>query len=426
MSNTINIKKTELEISSTFSGDQLSIPIFEIFLTSTDATSLDDPYNIYIQSSMHGSELQGNAVIYELISMLFNCNKSFLPLLKCPLKFTLVPLANPLALNQKIHGHTIGRFNVQSGENYNRTYVNTENLILDIDLNLFFQDNYNDNYNDNHNHHKNWDEIKSNYKKLLKQKLIENRDTLVNSRGISYQQRLNIELQILASSADIVLDLHTAAQGMRYIFAPLYCYQNAFHFNFPLTIVIPNKFAGAMDEASFTPWYHLKKFFQEKNVEIPLEFESYTLELGNEESIDFKAAKIDAQNILHYLAFKKIFDHQEFNHNDINNNNNNKCSYQAHSELKNYLTYYSPHSGLVEFIKKPGEIIKKGETVAKILNFKNFIANKNYLDKDLINLNSLITEVAAKNDSILVNHCSTASISAGSELFKVIENYNLI
>ena len=68
----------------------------------------------YVQSSMHGSEVQGNAVIAALLEHLAR---------ERPLgDVTLVPNANPGAIDQKAAEYTPGRFDPTTGANWNRNY----------------------------------------------------------------------------------------------------------------------------------------------------------------------------------------------------------------------------------------------------------------------------------------------------------------
>ena len=59
-----------------------------------------------------------------------------------------------------------------------------------------------------------------------------------------------------------------------------------------------------MDEACFMPWIHLEKAIKNLGREISLGFESYTLELGSEETLSSNEAKEDAARIIHYLNTK--------------------------------------------------------------------------------------------------------------------------
>ena len=76
---------------------------------------------VYIQSSIHGAEVQGNVVIYHLIQRLKQ-----MPI--CG-EVILVPNCNPVGTNIKAGEYTLGRFDPVNGTNWNRGYFYDESLI---------------------------------------------------------------------------------------------------------------------------------------------------------------------------------------------------------------------------------------------------------------------------------------------------------
>ena len=70
---------------------------------------------------MHGAEVQGNAVIYQLLEQLKDMHLTS--------DITLVPYANPIACNQKSGEFTLGRFDPITGTNWNRMYQDNSHLV---------------------------------------------------------------------------------------------------------------------------------------------------------------------------------------------------------------------------------------------------------------------------------------------------------
>src|ERR1035438_3418316 len=70
----------------------------------------------YIQANVHGAELQGNAAILALFDLLE----------KEPPRgsLILVPRVNPVAANQQVGDYVSGVFDLASGVNFNRGYIN--------------------------------------------------------------------------------------------------------------------------------------------------------------------------------------------------------------------------------------------------------------------------------------------------------------
>ena len=98
-----------LQVGELAAGQPLTIPIYRFKGSSHSAP------RVYIQANVHGAEVQGNAVILQLLQYF----KAHPPLGDV----TLVPLANPLGINQKSGEFTLGRFDPITGINWNRAYL---------------------------------------------------------------------------------------------------------------------------------------------------------------------------------------------------------------------------------------------------------------------------------------------------------------
>ena len=151
----------------------------------------------------------------------------------------LVPNCNPVGSNIKSGEYTLGRFDPVNGQNWNRGYFFEPELISKfastVDLTQSSED------------------IKKQFRQKIKGAIDQR---LEESWGIGLAQRLNLKLQRFAFDADIVLDLHNGPVSTRHIYVPEYARESAKHFNIGSVILIPNKFAGALDEATFCQWWH--------------------------------------------------------------------------------------------------------------------------------------------------------------------------
>ena len=78
-----------------------------------------------------------------------------------------------------------------------------------------------------------------------------------------------------------MIDIHNGPVSTRHIYVPEYARASATLFNIPHVILIPNKFAGALDEATFCPWWTLQeKVSQRLGTEVDYAVEAFTLEMG--------------------------------------------------------------------------------------------------------------------------------------------------
>jgi predicted deacylase len=346
--------------------------------------------HVHIQANVHGAELQGNVVIHELIDWFINN----------PFQgsITFVPFANPSAVNQKSGMYTQGRYNPVSGKNWNRNYIDLVNLDegkSNFKLEKFVRDNIS----------KEYCEVVENFKSALFN-ICDNIEKNPTDRAQHNEDgNFNLLLQKVASPADIVLDLHTGPVATHYIYTLDKQKDSAQYFKFPHYLIIPAAFDGAMDEASFMPWVQLSEEFKKQGSDLENNFESYTIELGSEERISFSEGRTDALRILNYLGHKKV--HQE-SIIDLPSVDVKTCL------LKDYRSYYAPRGGLYEFCKEPGESFKKGDVLAKSLNYKP-VKNEESFKK-------AIEEVLAFEDGVVINHSTSASLAGGHPLYQVMEN----
>ncbi len=365
----------EIKIDETLQGE-LTIPVYE-FISSIEGKT------VYIQSSVHGAELQGNAVIIKMIEYIKNANFKG--------KIIFVPLANPYASSSKLGTYTYGRFNPTTGDNWNRMYLDFDKLSVGsggIDFDEFISS----------AQELEQEEITKKFKKFIRKSL--NEYVKANQAyGVNENKALFVKLQELASEADIVLDLHTGANASRYIYGPEYLEDTMSDLNFPYYIIIPNEFGGAMDEATFVPWVNLEKKLSKKGIKFKNNFESFTVELGSEEIINMNAAQTDASNLLNYLYKRGVLEDEV----KIETTKQHFC------KLSDYKTYFAPCAGLCEYNVSPGESFKKGDTLYTIYQMKNLSAEESEYK----------LEVKALTDGIMIHQNPSASIKKGMDLIQV-------
>jgi uncharacterized protein len=355
--------------------------------------SNDSKKTVYIQSSVHGAELQGNLVIHELHQLLKR--------VKVLGKIKMVPLANPLATNQKIGQYTQGRFNPVTGDNWNRNYsdlLSVNKKLTQFDLEEFCKQNITESN----------ETIRQNFKKQLKNALVNYRKQIITKRGPSLNKIPNLTYQELASDADIVLDLHTGPCATDYIYSAEYQKEQAKDLNFPFYLMIPNEFAGAMDEACFNPWHKLEQCLIKNGVDFKCEFEAYTVELGSEELVCSKKAKQQAYRIADYLIKREIIEPPSEDTDlfvDL-------PTQQIWCLLKDYRSLYAPYGGLFEYLFKPGELIKKGQALGRY-----------YFLNDL-DLEQISENLLALDDYYLINHNVSSAVHQGSTLFQFMQNFH--
>ncbi|MFT5282291.1 MAG: putative deacylase [Kangiellaceae bacterium] len=365
------LTKSYIAVAQNASGRSLHVPIYRI------SDNQPGP-SVYIQSSIHGAEVQGNVVIYHLLQALQST----------PIKgeIILVPNCNPVGTNIKAGEYTLGRFDPVNGTNWNRGYFYDESKVFS------FADTLQSDMNEQ--------EIKSAFRQLWANAIEEK---LRQPWGLGLAQQLNLSLQRMAVKADIVLDLHNGPVSTRHVYIPEYAKEAAYQFSIPHCIFIPNVFAGALDEACFSPWWTLQDLLKKKFTrEIDFGVQAFTLEMGSQEVIDFDEGKKDARGILGFLACKGVLDNRQYTPDKM---------VRVGVSLSNYKTLYTDFGGMVEYCVKPGQRVTKGEVMAKVLNI------------DDLDSTNAIYEVLAPCDLIPILHFPSASVLSGTQLYKCFTQY---
>ncbi|GAA0814207.1 M14 family metallopeptidase [Colwellia asteriadis] len=368
--------KKVMSVGEMASGAKLTVPVYSFVSENASGP------NVYIQANMHGAEVQGNAVIFQLLELLQHCRLNA--------NITLVPYANPVACNHKNGEYTLGRFDPITGVNWNRMYHFDESVIEP------FSQNYIDATEE---------DINNDFRALMLNEIEQKLDH--NIFGLTTGQRIAYQLQRLAYQADIVLDLHTGPISSKHLYCPEYAQASANYFDIPHTLLIPNDFDGAMDEATFCPWWSLQQAFEKQGRKFTMgqglfNKESFTVELGSQEQIDLDVAKDDAVSILAYLHYKGVISNDEYQPQAM-------TRYACY--LNDYKALYSPMGGMVDYLAEFGEVLAAGEPLARILRMDN------YGDGEALHYVSLDKPV------IPILHFASASVNQGTELYKVFYNY---
>ena len=379
-----HITRSDLPVWEYPNGQQLTLPIFKIKGTGNGRSA-------YIQANVHGAEVQGNAVIYQLL-------KYFA---EHPPKgdVVLVPHANPFAKTQKGGEHTNGRNCPTTGQNWNRHYVeltcrNEQKRSFPEQVNL-------ESFAERHVESP-WEEIQRNFRAALRIALKSYRERRVGE-GLSPAEQAALPLLTLALEADSVLDLHTSPVGTHYAYVPEYAAESACYLGVPYVLLIPNAFDGALDEATFTPWWGLQEALTSKGrLKTHVDFESYTLEFGGQAEINLDAAHNEARGLLSYLCYRGTI-----------------SGYQGRPprdclgcRLENYRSIYSDGGGLVDFHAACGQHVEKGEGLASILNLHRVRSGDE--------VDSAVRKVCAPENGVILLRYPSASVHSGTVLYKMM------
>lgn len=368
------LTKTHLPVAQNASGRNLNVPVYHVRGEEPGPT-------VYIQSSIHGAEVQGNVVIYHLLQQLKQ--------LRVRGEIILVPNCNPVGTNIKAGEYTLGRFDPVNGTNWNRGYHYDEQAVRAFADTVAA------------------DSDTASVKTAFRQRLADGiRRKLDNPWGLGLAQQLNLRLQQMAVNADIVLDLHNGPVSTRHIYIPEYARGAAHDFNMPHCIFIPNVFAGALDEACFCPWWTLSDCLHTRHgVKHEFGIEGFTLEMGSQEVIQFEDGLVDALGILGYLNTRGVLRGCDITPQPMR---------RVGVSLNDYKTLYTDWGGMVEYLARPGEPVAEGSPMANILNIDELDNERGH------------QQLLAPCDLIPILHFPSASVLSGTQLYKVFTNYHML
>jgi uncharacterized protein len=286
-----HIQASAIPLRILASGDTLHLKKFVIQGSCEQAPS------VYIQAAVHGAEVQGYLVVLWLLRF-FEQHPPYGTV-------TLVPMANPDGINGKLGDYTLGRFDLTTGDNWNRCYQ-------DVPLPTVLPT------------------TREGFKHYLKHYLLS-----CLEKPLAFSKKLNISLQVLASQADIVLDLHCDTHSVQHVYSLEHRIRQALALQWPHVIAIPAIFAGALDEAIWMPWVRLQKHLpQWQGVD------AFTIELGNETTLCETSARLDAQRILRFLHNMHVCAGSIPHTTEV---------FPAVTPLKNMHTLYAPIGGLLKY-----------------------------------------------------------------------------
>ncbi|NVH75277.1 succinylglutamate desuccinylase/aspartoacylase family protein [Paraburkholderia sp. JPY432] len=240
---------------------------------------------IYIQSSLHADELPGMLVSWSLRRKLAALEAAD----KLRGEVVVVPVPNPIGLNQHLLGQMLGRFETGSAQNFNRNFYDLAELVLPTIESRLTGD---------------IDENRAAIRAAMREALDAQKPT--TELG---SQRL--ALQKLSYDADVVLDLHCDWEAAMHLYTnpdlwpevePLARYIDA-----KASLLALNSVGNPFDEIHSFCWSDLRGRFGER-FPIPNGGISVTIELRGQRDVSYEYAEKDAQAIIEYLTLRGVVD----------------------------------------------------------------------------------------------------------------------
>jgi len=290
----------------------------------------------YLQASLHADEVPAMLVAQHLRRQLEALEAAG----QLRGEIVLVPMANPIGLAQDLQGASLGRFDLSTGLNFNRHYKSLTAALIP----------------------------------LLEPRL--GRDVASNTaliRGTAMQllqawqpatetEALKQRLQCLAMDADIVLDLHCDNQAVLHLYtgtplaaqaAPLARYLGA-----QALLTCTASGDDPFDETVARIWWELGAHFAGR---FPIAQACFaaTVELRGEVEVEHGLAARDAGALIEWLRHEGLVDGRAAPL---------PAPLCEATPLEGVEPITAPHSGLLVFLKAPGDAVQAGEPIAELLD----------------------------------------------------------
>ncbi|MBR7799576.1 succinylglutamate desuccinylase/aspartoacylase family protein [Undibacterium fentianense] len=290
----------------------------------------------YIQASLHADELPGMLVAHHLREQLAHIEQQGLLLGEV----ILVPAANPIGLAQTLLGSSQGRFDLRTGQNFNRLFHNLSEMVFS--------------------------RVKS---QLCADPLINQTRIRAAIRQCLAEQTVHDELSAqrlalmrLAADADVVIDLHCDCESVLHIYTGTPLWERAA----PLAGLLDAKVAlletnsgdDPFDEACSRIWWDLAKLV-DNQFPIPLACLAVTVELRGFSDVNHVMAEEDATAILDFLRLQGIIA------GPLSRAVPLPCD---PTPLAGCIPLTAPTSGLVVYLRELGETVKAGEPLIDLID----------------------------------------------------------
>lgn len=296
----------------------------------------DAARKIYIQASLHADELPGMLVAWYLKQRLAELENAG----RLAAEIIVVPIANPIGLEQILMDVPLGRYELESGENFNRWFVDLADQVgNDIEARLTDDTAHN--------------------QALIRSSL---RSVLQAQVATTQLQSLRLTLQQLACDADMVLDLHCDFEAVEHLYTtpeawpkvePLSRYLGA-----QASLLATDSGGQSFDECFTLVWWQLQQRFAGR-YPIPMGSFSVTVELRGQGDVNHALASRDCQAIISYLIDFGVIDGEPASPPEL--------LYPA-TPLAAVEPVATPVGGLLVFCAMPGEHIEAGQLIAEVID----------------------------------------------------------
>jgi len=293
------------------------------------------PQKAYLQAGLHADEAPGFLVVHHLMDRLDQLDSAG----DIAGEIILVPVANPIGVNQWRDDWLQGRFDFWNGVNFNRSFPDlTPHVAERVETTL--GDSPDDNIG------------------MIRRATAKAIATLTAEDEATH---LKHKLLSLAHDADIVLDLHCDYQAVLHVYMGESLWPRDQDLPAQLgaqaTLLADDSGVTPFDEACSRIWFQLAKRFPKHP--IPPSCLAATVELRGLADLDHRTANRDADNIITFLTRRGLIDGQA---------PELPALPREATHLSGVEHIKANHPGVVVFFKAAGDSVAAGDIVAEVIN----------------------------------------------------------
>lgn len=306
------------------------------FITSLHFGDASDGPRAYIQAGLHASEVPGMLVAHYLRELLQQLEAEG----KLTGEVILLPIANPIGLDQTLLSYQMGRFDFASGENFNRFFpMLAETIAKEVADQVGVDPRTNIH--------------------LVRTALRHHISQLESMRPVESLRQI---LLGLACDADIVLDLHCDCESVLH----LYTHPAVLNEVMPLSALLgahATLYAAVQGNSSFDEvhvefWLKLQGLLPD--VPLPLPTIAATVELRGQLDVDHVQAREDALAIVRYLQRRGVCKQAEIVQLP-------KPSHDA-TPLEGTEVVLANRPGVIAYLAECGQRLEVGDPVVDIID----------------------------------------------------------
>ncbi len=297
----------------------------------------------YIQASLHAEELPGMLAAHHLRQLLEQAEQQG----RMTGEVVLVPVANPIGLAQRVDHKPMGRFDLDSSENFNRNYPDLASAV--------------------------YDKVKGQLGADAQRNvaLVRNavRQHVLDWKPANALQSLRKTLVTLAHDADLVLDLHCDCEAIVHLYVEVPCWPRleplASALGAQAVLLASNSGGVSFDECFSGLWWQLDQRLSaaaspsDQARPLPQACASTTVELRGESDVDHDLARADAAAIFGFLQHEGLIEGPP--------PTLPPAACEA-TPLTGSQTVKAPVAGVLVFLARPGDRLGRGDPVAEIID----------------------------------------------------------